>query len=91
MLLDVVSLTGDIGCNNSSGRELDTSSLSLTRVGLLGTYDTDSETHALESWAVGVGQSRGDSVTSALALSDTTEYLVQRRGASGRWGESTGR
>lgn len=91
MLLDVVSLTGDIGCNNSSGRELDTGSLSLTRVGLLGTNDTDSETHALESWAVGVGQSRGDSVTSALALSDTTKHLVQRRGASGRRGESTGR
>jgi hypothetical protein len=91
VLLDVVSLTRDIGCNNSSGRELNTSSLSLTRVGLLRSNDTDSETHALKSWAVGVGQSRGDSVASALALSDTTENLVQRRGASGRRGKSAGR
>jgi len=70
--LDVVSLTGDICCNNSSGRELHTSSLSFTGVGLLWSNDTDTEAHTLKSWAVCVGQSGRNSVASALALSNST-------------------
>lgn len=76
MLLNIVSLTRDIRSNNSASRKLNTSGLAFSRVGLLGSDDTNTETHALESRTVRVGQGRRDGVTGSLALSNTAEDLV---------------
>ena len=84
VLLDVVALAGDVGGDDGAGGQLDTGRLSLARVGLLGSHDTDSQAHALEGRGAGVGQRRRHGVTGALALTASAEDLVQRRGAGGR-------
>lgn len=90
MLLDIVSLTGDVRRDDGARRELDTGRLSLARVGLLGSDDADSQAHALERRAVRVGQGRGDGVARALALADAAEDLVERRGEGRCGGEAAG-
>jgi len=82
MLLNIVSLARNIRRNNSSSGKLHTSGFSLTRVGLLGSNNTNTETDTLQSGTICVGQSRRDSVACALAFSDTAEYLVQCSWAS---------
>lgn len=85
VLLNIMSLARDIRRNNRTRRELHTSRLSFTRVGLLRSHDTDTQTHALESRAVRIGQRRGDGVACSLALSNAAQDLVEGglRGGSG--------
>lgn len=87
MLLDVVALAGDVRCNNGAIGQLDTGRLALTRVGLLGLDDTNTQTDALERGTPVVGEGRGDGVARALALSAALEDLVYRRGAGCRCGK----
>lgn len=77
MLLDIMSLARDIRRNNRPGRQLDTSSLSLSRVGLLGSHDTDTEAYAFQCGTMRVCEGGGHGVTSALALSNAAEDLVE--------------
>lgn len=77
MLLNIVTLSRDVGGNDGSRRKLDTRRLALTRVGLLGTNDTDTKAHALKSRTVGVCQCGRNCVTRALALSHTAQNLVK--------------
>lgn len=91
VLLNVVALTRNVGSDDGAGRELDTGSLSLAGVGLLGSHDTNSQAHALERRAVGVGQGGRNGVARALALSDTAQHLVQGCGAGGRGAEGAER
>lgn len=77
MLLNIMALTRDICRNDRPRRQLDTSSLSLTRVGLLGSHDTDTETDALQCGTVRVCEGGRDGVASAFALSNAAEDLVE--------------
>lgn len=87
MLLNVVALAGDVGRDDGARRELDTGRLTLTRVGLLGLDDTDTQADALEGRAVRVRQSRRDGVASALALAAAAQHLVDCSWAGGRCGK----
>lgn len=98
VLLDVVSLAGDVGGDDGARGQLDTSRLALARVGLLGADHAHAQAHALERRAARVGQCRRDGVARALALADAAEDLVQRcraggsrrEGAEGGHGETGG-
>lgn len=48
VLLNIVSLTGNIRRNDRSTAKLHSRRLALSGVGLLGSHDTDTETDALE-------------------------------------------
>jgi uncharacterized phage protein gp47/JayE len=76
VLLDVVTLTGDIRRHDISAAQLNTRNLALSRVGLLGTNDTDTQTHALLRRALGGGQGWRGCVASALALAAAAEDLI---------------
>ncbi|KAF4126903.1 Acyl-CoA dehydrogenase related to the alkylation response protein AidB [Geosmithia morbida] len=80
VLLDIVTLAGDVGGHVGPGRELDTGDLALSGVGLLGTDDADAQAHALHGRGVGARQGRGGGVASALALAASPEDLVESRG-----------
>lgn len=90
VLLDIVSLAGDVRRHDGPRRQLDTRRLALARVGLLGPHDADSQAHALEGRAVRVGQGRGDGVACSLALADASQDLVEgclRGGSRGEGAE----
>jgi len=69
MLLDVVALAGDIGCDHAAGRQTDTRRLALTGVGLLRSRDTDFQAHALLLRTKRGRQSGRDSVARSLRFS----------------------
>jgi hypothetical protein len=87
VLLDVVALAGDVGGNDGSRGQPDTSDLALTRIGLLGLDDTDTQAHTLHGGSFGVGQSGRDGVASALALSCAAQDLHERGVSGGCRGE----
>jgi hypothetical protein len=67
VLLDVVALAGDVGCDHSTRAQAHTGRLALTRVGLLGPRDAHLEADALLLRRLRLGESWGHSVTGALA------------------------
>ena len=77
VLLDVVTLAGDVRRNDVPAAQLDTGNLALSGVGLLGTHDTDTQAHALLRRALRGGQGRGGGVARALALAAAAKNLVE--------------
>lgn len=85
VLLDVVTLAGDVRRDLRPARQLHTRDLALARVGLLGPHHAHTETDALHGRGVGGGERRGCGVAGASAgLAAAAEDLVQRRGDGGR-------
>lgn len=76
VLLDVVTLAGDICGNVTTVGESDTSGLTLAGVGLLRADNTDSEAYALHGGSVHLGQGGGYGVASALALLVATLVII---------------
>jgi hypothetical protein len=67
VLLDIVALAGNVRRDHASAGQAYTCRLTLARVGLLGTRDTDFQANTLLLRRVRLGQGRGDGVTRAFA------------------------
>lgn len=76
MLLDIVSLSGDIGRDAPPSAETDTGSLAFAGVGLFGTGNADFEADAFELRGEIFGQGGRDGVAGALGLAAAAEDLV---------------
>lgn len=77
VLLDIVTLAGNVGGDLLARRQTHTRRLSLARVGLLRPHDTDLEADALHRRGAFLGERRGDSVPRTLGFSAASEHLIE--------------
>lgn len=88
MLLDIVALSGDVCRHDVARRQLYTSNLALTGVGLLRSHDAHTEADAFLGRAVRRSKGGGDGVACSLALARAAKDLVEGRGPWERRGKA---